>query len=153
MRILACLLAIAFVCSIGPIAYAGDTEDYDSDNSKPSSSGASQTMGGALMGGLLGAGLGAAIGSASGNAGKGALIGAGVGAVGGGLMGASQASQQRNRDRYYDDQQQVSGQRAYSGNQAPQQAAPVTTTAPVKKRIIREFDADGNVISEREVAQ
>ena len=140
MKILSSLVIIVFLCGIGPIAYAGDTEDYDSDNNSRSSGG-NQTLGGALMGGLLGAGLGAAIGSASGNAGKGAAIGAGVGALGGGLMGANQASQQRKQDRYYDDQ-------------PPKQAAPVTTTnAPVKKRIIREFDADGNVISEREVAQ
>ena len=146
MKILSSLVIIVFLCGIGPIAYAGDTEDYDSDNNSRSSGG-NQTLGGALMGGLLGAGLGAAIGSASGNAGKGAAIGAGVGALGGGLMGANQASQQRKQDRYYDDQPPPRQAQPYTATNAP------ATNAPVKKRIIREFDADGNVISEREVAQ
>lgn len=142
MKIVACLLAGIMIFGLGAFGYAEDYDDYDYPEPKRDS-GTNKTLGGALMGGLLGAGLGAAIGSASGNAGKGAAIGAGIGAVGGGLMGANQASQDRQAEESYYDEPPVQQTTSASS----------TTTAPVKKRIIREYDEQGNIVSEREVTE
>lgn len=93
-----------------------------------------------LRQGLLGAGTGAiAAGASGGKAGKGALIGAGTSILGGALldslMGPSQPAPQ---PAYYPPQQQP---QPYYQNQ-PQQP---------KKRIIRKYDAEGNIISEEEI--
>jgi hypothetical protein len=106
--------------------------------------------------------VGAAVGSASGNAGKGALIGAGIGAVGGALLKANEASQ-RNRAReeqYYYDGPQQPPQPVHFQNVSPAQhiqtQSAISDTglpqgAKVKKKVVRKYDADGNVISEEEV--
>jgi hypothetical protein len=98
--------------------------------------------------GLLGAGVGAISASASGGkAGKGALIGAGTNVIGGALldslMGGSQPQQQ----------QPVYYQQAPGYQQAPsyQQNQQYTSTSQPKKKIIRKYDSDGNVVSEEEV--
>lgn len=93
-----------------------------------------------LKQGLLGAGTGAIAASASGGkAGKGALIGAGTNVIGGALLdmlsGPSQAPQPQP---VYYQQQQAYPQTSYSSSQP-------------KKKIIRKYDSDGNVISEEEV--
>jgi hypothetical protein len=95
-----------------------------------------------LKQGLLGAGTGAIAASASGGkAGKGALIGAGTNVIGGALLdmlsGPSQ-SQPQPQPVYYQ-------QQAY-----PQQAPSYSSSQP-KKKILRKYDADGNVVSEEEV--
>lgn len=99
-----------------------------------------------LKSGLLGAGTGAIAASASGgNAGKGALIGAGTNVIGGALldtlMGPSQqpAPQpvyyQQPPQQYYQQQPQQQG---YGSSQP-------------RKKIIRKYDSEGNVVSEEEV--
>lgn len=100
--------------------------------------------------GLLGAGVGAISASASGGkAGKGALIGAGTNVIGGALLDTlmSPSSQSQPQPVYV--QQPV-----YSYQQQPApsyQQAPAYTTSQPKKKIVRKFDKDGNVISEEEV--
>jgi hypothetical protein len=105
-----------------------------------------------LKQGLLGAGTGAIAASASGGkAGKGALIGAGTNVIGGALldtlMGSGQ-QQQQPQPVYY--QQPVAYNQGYAQQGYYQQPAPSTGTQP-KKKIIRKYDSDGNVISEEEV--
>ncbi len=131
MRNLIWLLIFGLIVSISGLSYAAE-DDKNSDT-------ASSALGSAVMGGLLGGGLGAAIGSASGNAGKGALIGAGVGAVGGTLLGASQESKRRAQER------------SEIATQEPDVERTTSQNMKVKKRIIREYDDEGNVISEKEV--
>lgn len=92
--------------------------------------------------GLLGAGVGAISASASGgSAGKGALIGAGTNVIGGALLDTlmSPSQPQQQQPVYY--------------QQAPsyQQSQGYTSTSQPKKKIIRKYDSDGNVISEEEV--
>jgi len=101
--------------------------------------------------GLLGAGTGAlASGMSGGNAGKGALIGAGTNVIGGALldtlMGSGQ-SQPQPQPVYYQPapQPQPYYQPGPNMNSRPS-AAP-------QKKIIRKYDADGNVVSEEEVWQ
>ena len=93
--------------------------------------------------GLLGAGVGAISASASGGkAGKGALIGAGTNVIGGALLDTLMTpSQQQQQQVYY---QQVPVQQQSYSNQG-------YTTSQPKKKIIRKYDNDGNVISEEEV--
>ncbi len=100
-----------------------------------------------LKQGLLGAGTGAiAAGASGGSAGKGALIGAGTNVIGGALLdsltGSSQAKPQpvyyQQQPQYQNQQYQNSGQYQQSSNQP-------------KKKIIRKYDSDGNVVSEEEV--
>ncbi len=104
--------------------------------------------------GLLGAGVGAISASASGGkAGKGALIGAGTNVIGGALldtlMGGSQPQQQQ--PVYYQQAPvQYVQQQQPSYNQAPQFSSSASSSQP-KKKIIRKYDSDGNVISEEEV--
>lgn len=128
---LTAILIFSFMLSLNGLAYSEDLEQ------EKKSSGGGEALTGAVMGGLLGGGLGAAIGSASGHAGTGALIGAGVGAVGGTLVGANEADRKR----------QAAEESSYT--------APLKTATPkdskIKKRIIREYDEQGNVISEKEV--
>lgn len=127
MKILKVVLAAVMFFTMCNMGYAYDD---DSENSTGSA------LGGALMGGLLGTGVGAAIGSASGHAGTGAAIGAGVGALGGTLLSANQASKHKK------------------ASPAMEEEAPVSKdSTSVKKRIVREYDEEGNVISEREVAR
>ena len=92
-----------------------------------------------LRQGLLGAGTGAiAAGASGGKAGTGALIGAGTNIIGGALLDSLMApSQSRQPQPYY---QQPPPQPYY------QQQAP-----PPQKKIIRKYDANGNIISEEEI--
>ena len=134
-RLIALVLIMGMALSFDGILCNGIADD--DDNSTGSA------LGSALMGGLLGAGLGAAIGSASGKAGQGAAIGAGIGAVGGTLMGAqAEKNRRQNQDAYY-------------AEEAPQPVIRQSTSQDVKpkKRVIREFDDQGNVISEKEIIQ
>lgn len=124
------------VCLI--VFQAGPGYCRQADDDEESASSGNSALTSALMGGLLGAGLGAAIGSASGHAGQGAAIGAGVGAVGGTLLGAEKERNQR--------------QSSYSAAQPeiqPEIESP--KDVKIKKKIIREYDDEGNVISEKEV--
>ena len=135
MKILSAILILCMAVSFIGLAYASsDDEDRGGSN---------QALTGAVMGGLLGAGLGAAIGSASGHAGTGAAIGAGAGALGGGLIGASQQSQPRPME----------AAPVYSGPQVQPQVQPEVQGPDIKKRVIREYDAQGNVISEKEIKE
>ena len=96
-----------------------------------------------IKSGLLGAGVGAISASASGgSAGKGALIGAGTNVIGGALLDSLMSpSQPQQQPVYY--QQAPMQQQSYS-NQG-------YTTSQPKKKIIRKYDNDGNVVSEEEV--
>ena len=100
-----------------------------------------------LKSGLLGAGVGAISASASGGkAGKGALIGAGTNVIGGALLDtlfSSPQPQQQQQPVYYS---QPQPQPVYQ-NQGYSNPSPVQP----KKKIIRKYDSDGNVISEEEV--
>ena len=107
-------------------------------------SGGSSVLTTAVLGGLLGGGLGAAIGSASGRAGTGAAIGAGVGAVGGALVGANEDKRKHQEEDSY--AQPAPQQEVYSQPEVPQ-------NAKIKKKVIRQYDQEGNVISEKEVKQ
>ncbi len=93
-----------------------------------------------LKSGLMGAGVGAISASASGgSAGKGALIGAGTNVIGGALLDTLMSpSQPQPQPVYY--QQAPQYQPQYSSS----------STQP-KKKIIRKYDSDGNIISEEEV--
>lgn len=132
-------VVIIFGLTAAAVAYG---EDYDEDTGRSRGGSGSNVLGSTVMGGLLGAGLGAAIGSGSGHAGQGAAIGAGVGALGGALMGANKDAQ----DRQYDEPPP-------SDYKQPRKTeTPVPEGSKIKKRVIREYDADGNVISEKEVS-
>ncbi len=101
-----------------------------------------------LKQGPLGAGVGAISASASGGkAGKGALIGAGTNVIGGALldtlMGGSSQQQHQAQPVYY---QQVPNQQQYQ--QQPSQNYP---SSQPRKKILRIYDSDGNVVSEEEV--
>jgi hypothetical protein len=109
-----------------------------------------------LKQGLLGAGVGAISASASGGkAGKGALIGAGTNVIGGALLdtvfsGGGQ-QQQQQQPVYYQQQPQYVQQQQYA-NQGYNQGGYATQNGQApKKKIIRKYDADGNVVSEEEV--
>lgn len=128
MKILSSILIFAFVLSLVGLSYSEDVEK------EKKASGGSELLTGALVGGLLGGGVGAAIGSASGKAGAGAAIGAGVGALGGTVIGADQAAKKAKADP---DQEEA-------------QVKP-HKNIKVKKRIIKEYDEKGNIVSEKEV--
>ncbi len=111
-----------------------------------------------LKQGLLGAGTGAiAAGASGGNAGKGALIGAGTNVIGGALLDTLTTPSQPQRPQTVYVQQappppqyqqypaQYSNQNQGYVNQSS------STTSQPKKKIIRKYDSDGNVISEEEV--
>jgi len=146
MKILKMLLICSMILSFSGLAYSASDDDDGSDRN-----GGNQALTGAVMGGLLGAGLGAAIGSASGKAGTGAAIGAGVGAVGGTLLGASQRSGESQRS--YSGQEYSRPEIAQAGQAAESEAtAPkLPKDAKIKKRVVRQYDEQGNVISEKEV--
>lgn len=127
MKIFRVFLAGMLIFSYIGISYCGEVDDDDR-----SSGSGNQALTGAIMGGLLGGGLGAAIGSASGHAGTGAAIGAGVGAVGGTLIGANKASKD-------------------ASEAIPVEEKAIPKGAKIKKKVIREYDEKGNVISEKEV--
>lgn len=104
-----------------------------------------------LKNALLGAGTGAIAASASGGkAGKGALIGAGTNVIGSALLDTLTAPSQPAPQPVYYQQQPVYQQQPqyqqqqYSSNQYSSGTQP-------KKKIIRKYDADGNVVSEEEV--
>ncbi len=107
-----------------------------------------------LKQGLLGAGVGAISASASGGkAGKGALIGAGTNVIGGALLdtvfsGGGQ-QQQQAQPVYYQQQPQYVQQQQYPQQQYSQSG--YSSGQAPKKKIIRKYDSDGNVISEEEV--
>lgn len=128
MKIFRLFLTAVLVFSLSGVSFCAEDDSDDS---------ASSALGGAVLGGLLGAGLGAAIGSASGHAGTGAAIGGGAGALGGTLLAASQGKKKRMQE-----------EAEYREDRA---AAP--SDVKVKKRIIRQYDEEGNVISEKEVAK
>lgn len=100
--------------------------------------------------GLLGAGVGAISASASGGkAGKGALIGAGTNVIGGALLDSfmgSGSSQPQQPQVVYVQQPPV-----YQQQQQPYQQSYSQTSSQPKKKIVRKYDSDGNVISEEEV--
>jgi len=133
MKILSYLLIFCMILSFIGIAYSEEVSD---DNKEKGGSSISPALTGALLGGLLGGGIGTAIGSASGHAGTGALIGAGVGAVGGTVVGASQAQKPKQDSSY---------------QEAP--APKPIQKSQIKKKVVREYDEQGNVVSEREVKQ
>jgi len=135
MRIAAVILAITGLLFFGHPACADNSDDEESG-------GGNQALTGALMGGLLGGGVGTAIGSASGNAGKGALIGAGVGAVGGALLGANQQSKKPKANRNLAEPE--------PGN-VMQENPEMPSNLKVKKRVVKEYDKEGNLVSEKEV--
>ncbi|MBI4431880.1 MAG: hypothetical protein HY592_00125 [Candidatus Omnitrophica bacterium] len=94
-----------------------------------------------LKSALLGAGTGAIASSASGGkAGKGALIGAGTSVIGGALLDSltgSGQSQPQAQPVYY--------------QPAPQYAPQQASVSQPRKKIVRQYDKDGNVVSETEV--
>ncbi len=95
--------------------------------------------------GLLGAGVGAISASSSGGkAGKGALIGAGTNIIGGALldtlMGGSSQAQQQPQPVYYQQAPATYANQGYT-----------SSSNQPKKKIIRKYDNDGNVVSEEEV--
>ena len=95
-----------------------------------------------LKQGLLGAGTGAiAAGASGGDAGKGALIGAGTNIIGGALLDMLSAPRQ---------QQQPQQQQGYYAQPAPVYYQQPYQQQPTKK-IIRKYDAEGNIVSEEEV--
>ncbi len=148
MKLLTYFLIVALALSLSaPVVLARDSGD-DSDE------GGGSGLGSAIIGGLLGGGLGTAIGSASGNAGKGAMIGAGIGAVGGLLMGNAK-DEQAKRDRQYADKARREDQRyqeaQYVQASSPAQAPQIPKDQTARRKIVRQYDADGNVISEKEV--
>lgn len=100
--------------------------------------------------GLLGAGVGAlSAGVGDGNAGTGALVGAGTSVIGGALLdflsGPSAASTPQTV--YY-----TTPQPARSSIRT-KPAAANTSVQPVQKRIVRTFDAAGNLVQEEEFWQ
>jgi len=143
MRFISVILALAMIVSLSGPAYCAGTSD-DSDDS------GSSALGGALMGGLLGAGLGAAVGSASGKAGTGAAIGGGIGAIGGTLLAADKAKKEKEAAQYEERYQAEQ----YRQQQYQSVSAPSNTSADmkVKKRVIKQYDSEGNIISQKEVA-
>ncbi len=102
--------------------------------------------------GLLGAGVGAISASASGGkAGKGALIGAGTNVIGGALLdslmgGGSSQPQQQAQPVYVQQVPQYANQ-GYGSQGYTQASAP----SQPKKKIIRRYDSDGNIVAEEEV--
>jgi hypothetical protein len=100
-----------------------------------------------LKSGLLGAGVGAISASASGGkAGTGALIGAGTNVIGGALLDTltaspSQPQYAQPQPVYYQQQAQPQYYQQQGYAQQPQP----------RKKIIRKYDSEGNVVSEEEV--
>ncbi len=105
--------------------------------------------------GLLGAGVGAISASASGgNAGKGALIGAGTNVIGGALFDTLLSPSQPQQQPVYVQQQPVYQQPVYQQQQPTYQQSysqQTSTSSQPKKKIIRKYDKDGNVVSEEEI--
>ena len=134
MKVLNIILIVAMIFSMSGMSLASDDRD-EQDNSNSAGS----ALGGAVLGGLLGAGLGAAVGSMSGRAGTGAIIGGGVGALGGTLLAANQAKNAKAQKEAVSREEQAQG-------------APIPKDAKVKKRVVRQYDEDGNMISEKEIA-
>ncbi|MFA6079570.1 MAG: glycine zipper domain-containing protein [Candidatus Omnitrophota bacterium] len=141
MKFISLLLAILMTISVTDLSFARSSSD-DPDSG-------SSALGSAVMGGLLGAGLGAAIGSGSGKAGQGAAIGAGVGALGGTLVGAEKARKEKQM-REAEEREAEAYEQDNSYLEPEPAAAPKDVN--IKKRIVREYDEDGNIISEKEVA-
>ena len=147
MRYLTFLLIIIFTIATFPVlTLARDEDDEMLQNT--------------LMGGLLGAGVGAAVGSGEGHAGKGAAIGAGIGALGAVLIHILKNSSQR-KNKYDEDDY-------YGKGQYPSQYPPQSPTykypkpaiqshknddsmSTTHKKVIREYDEEGNVIAEKEI--
>ncbi|HPM43339.1 MAG TPA: hypothetical protein PLV52_05875, partial [Candidatus Omnitrophota bacterium] len=65
-----------------------------------------------------------------------------------------QRRQQRQQQQYYDDQYYQEQASQYpQAQQATQQVEGTSSGQTIKKRVIREYDADGNVVSEKEVSE
>ena len=138
MKAIAILISVMFLLSFTTEFCLADDET-------------SEMLGDAVLGGLLGAGVGAAIGSASGDAGKGAGIGAGVGALSGVLLGTTRRSSRRDR-HYHDDGYYERGHyKPYSRSRRRYSYRYGYYTPGTHRKIIREYDEYGNVISERVV--
>lgn len=135
MKTINLFLCIGLIVLQTVSSYAVNDDD-DTD------SGPSSTLTGALLGGLAGGGIGTAIGSASGHAGKGALIGAGIGAAGGALLGAGQDDRKKS-ERYIEKEEPA----------ADADKTSMPKNAKVKKRIVRVYDAGGNIVSEKEASR
>ena len=139
------LSAFALVLGLGlswSVSNAGG-QDYSSGQEDPNKK--------ILKQGLLGAGVGAISASASGGkAGKGALIGAGTNIIGGALLDTLTAPSQPQPQPVYYQQAPQQYQQTYQQQPYPQQQNYTSTTQP-KKKIIRKYDKDGNVVSEEEV--
>ncbi len=146
MKVVSCILIVLMTISVADISFARRSSDDDPDSG-------SSALGSAVMGGLLGAGLGAAIGSGSGRAGQGAAIGAGVGAIGGTLVGAEKARKEKAMRAAEDQEAETRDAEAREQEKAYIEPEPETPSKDVKikKKIVREYDQDGNVISEKEV--
>lgn len=139
MKVLAIIVISTFL-----LTFASGPSFSESDEN-------TEMLGDAVLGGLLGAGVGAAIGSASGEAGKGAAIGAGAGALGNVLLGTMRRSSRR--DRYDDDggYYDRGHYKPYSSSKRKYSYEEGEYTPGTHRRIIREYDKNGNLISEKEV--
>ena len=105
-----------------------------------------------LKSGLLGAGTGAIAASASGGkAGKGALIGAGTSVIGGALLDTLMGGGSQPQQQQVYVQQPVYQQPTYSQPNYSQASPGYGSSTQPKKKIIRKYDKDGNVVSEEEV--
>jgi len=95
-----------------------------------------------LKQGLMGAAVGGiSAGASGGKAGKGALIGAGTSVIGSALLETLSGG----------GQQQQAPQPVYYQQAPQQQSYDYPSSNQPKKKIIRKYDSDGNVVSEEEV--
>ncbi len=139
MKTISIIISMVFLLSFGTeFCRANDDET-------------TEMLGNAVLGGLLGAGIGAAIGSASGDAGKGAGIGAGVGALSGVVLGTMRRSSRR--DRYYREggYYERGHYKPYSRSRHKYSYRDGYYRPGAHRKIIREYDEYGNIISEKEI--
>ena len=130
MRSFSLTLVMVLILSFSCPAYVFSSDD-DSDEGNGA-------LGGAVVGGLLGGGIGTAVGSISGNAGQGALWGAGIGAVGGALLGSSSSKDTAG---------------SYPVDDTPAETKSTPADMKVKKRVMKQYDDNGNLVSQKEVAK
>jgi len=138
MKLISILLVFFLAFSSGTILCSASEDD-------------TEMLGDAVLGGLLGAGVGAAIGSASGEAGKGAAIGAGAGALGNILLGTMRRSSYRDRHYPEDGYYERGYYRPYRKSGRKYSYDDGYYKPGVTRKIIREYDKNGNIISEKEV--
>jgi len=108
-----------------------------------------------LKQGLLGAGVGAlSAGVGKGNAGTGALVGAGTSVIGGALLdfltGPSTTSQAQTQPVYYTSNVQPARTVKAAGTSS---AWGTSASNLTQRRIVRTYDAEGNLVSEEEFWQ